>query len=155
MGNSSPADFVVSAYAALAKSNSVLMGRKITSADRENMDQIIRRGRDLFTQLNLCASRSTLAGSRAVGVARGSVGPSPATSPKPGTIVVGGAPASETALQAATTEQAKSAAVKRSVQSVHNTHHPNVHIGAHFQLFIHEYSLTKSVVTIEGKHRHK
>lgn len=155
MGNSSPVDFVVSAYAALAKSNSVLMGRKITSNDRENMVQIIRRGRYMFTQLNLCASRSTLAGSRAGSVARGSVGPAPAPSPEPGTIVVGGAPAPEMALQSATTEQAKSAAVKRSVQFVNDTHRPNVHMGAHFQLFLREYGLTKSVGTMEGEHRHK
>lgn len=155
IGYSNPVDFVVSAYAALAKSNSVLMGRKITNADRDNMDEIIRRGRDMFTQLNLCASKSALVGSRAGSVVRGSVAPAPSPTPDPGTIVVGGASASGTALQAASTEQSKTAAVKRSAQFVSDTLRPNVHMGVHYPLSAHEYALPKNVNTLEGENLHR
>jgi hypothetical protein len=38
-------DFIVKAFASLAKSNSVLMGLKISDNDRANMDDIIRQTR--------------------------------------------------------------------------------------------------------------
>jgi hypothetical protein len=53
-----PVEFVVSCYAALAKSSSILMGYHISIADRQNMDNIVREGRRRFQELCKAASKS-------------------------------------------------------------------------------------------------
>lgn len=64
--DASPVDIVVSTTAAIAKSNSVLMGRRISDADRKDIRIVIRRARSMFNQLNIYASQSV--GSRAASV---------------------------------------------------------------------------------------
>ena len=41
-------DFIAESYAILAKSNSVLMGSKVSSEDRLNLNDIVRRVRDRY-----------------------------------------------------------------------------------------------------------
>ena len=53
-----PVTMVVSTCAAIAKSNSILMGRKISKSDRENLEGIVRNARSRLNQLNVCASKS-------------------------------------------------------------------------------------------------
>jgi hypothetical protein len=58
-------DFIVKAFASLAKSNSVLMGLKISAKDRANMDDIIRQTRIRYQQLCSFTSQSIVDNPRA------------------------------------------------------------------------------------------
>jgi hypothetical protein len=51
-------DLIVKAFASLAKSNSVLMGLKISTEDRANMGDIIRHTRIRYQQLCSFTSQS-------------------------------------------------------------------------------------------------
>lgn len=129
--DASPVDVVVSTTAAIAKSNSVLMGRKMSDVDRKNMGAIIRRARTMFNQLNIYASQSV--GSRAASVAS----------------IQG-----ETAQTAALDDRDDSTA-KRARQYIADTMRPNAHIGIHYPEIAHEYGLPKNVDSLEGEAFHK
>lgn len=137
-----PVDVVVGAYAALAKSNSVLMGRKISSVDRQNMEEIIRSSREKFRQLHMCASEAVMVGSRA-----GSRIPAS----RAGTAAPG-EPQEPAAQGQSTTVTTIS---KKAAQFIGDTLRPNVHIGIHYPRFTEEYGNPKNVNTMEGENYHR
>ncbi|KAI1747760.1 hypothetical protein F4782DRAFT_535125 [Xylaria castorea] len=70
-----PVDLIVETCAAIAKSNTVLMGRKVSKDDHDNMEAIIYRARFTFNQLCMFAAVSVR--NSAPGSAAGSISGTP------------------------------------------------------------------------------
>ncbi|KAI1485633.1 hypothetical protein F5X96DRAFT_674446 [Biscogniauxia mediterranea] len=131
-----PVDLVVETCAAIAKSNTVLMGRKVSSTDRENMAAIIHRARFLFNQL--CMFAAVGAGSVAGSIA-GSVVGTPSRTGRGDPVV--------------DTEEAAESG--RSLQYMNDTLRPNIHIGIHYPAFAEEYALPVNCNTLTGENLHR
>ncbi|TRX98548.1 hypothetical protein FHL15_000622 [Xylaria flabelliformis] len=122
-----PVDLVVETCAAIAKSNTVLMGRKVSKVDRDNMASIIYRARFMFNQLSMFAAASV--GDSAPESIAGSV----VGTPVPEDIAESG----------------------RSLQYMNDTLRPNVHVGIHYPAFAEEYALPVNCNTLTGENLHR
>ena len=138
-----PVGFIVSSYAAFAKSTSLLVSDHIDiRADRDNLDAIVTTGREAFQQLCRDAAGGMESNSR-----RGSIvgNRSRSATPAPGTM---GPP---TALQMA----APSAHNKGAAQYRSDVKRPNVHTGLHYARSMDEYGLPGNVGTLIGEDKHR
>ncbi|RYC58953.1 hypothetical protein CHU98_g7247 [Xylaria longipes] len=138
-------DLVVTAFTKIVKSNVVLMGREISTEQRDNMAKIIQTARYAFNQLAMIAAASvgrSQAGSRVGTPARGvSATPGPAG---PSTGVLGGE-------SGVVVEAGRGLAS----QFTNDTLRPNVHIGMHYPIIANEYSLPVNVNTFTGENLHR
>lgn len=136
----SAVDMVVKTCAAIAKSNSVLMSWSVSSADRENTQEIVYEARKMFNQLSMVAAAS-MAGSKGPTPAQ-SRAASPAVSERPlDTIVVGHREVTGTSSGA--------------VQFLNNTLRPNIHVGVHWKAFAEEYGLPVNLNVLTGEDLHR
>lgn len=143
-----PVDFVVMTTAAIAKSNSVLMGRSLSAHDRENLDAIVRRARTMFNQLNIFTSHSVIAASRGGSVVEGG---SRAASIVEGELVMDEITVGARQAVAKKDEDLS----KRAKQYLSDTVRPNAHIAIHYPIINEEYGLVKNVDTLEGESFHR
>jgi hypothetical protein len=130
--NLSPVDYVVSTCAAIAKSNSVLMGRTLTADDRANMPQIIHNARRMFNQVCIWAAGSGGGASR-----QGSVAGSVAQSVV-GSVIEEDIPVTRAGLQ-----------------FMNDTLRPNIHVALHYPAFAEEYGLPSNCNTLTGENLHR
>jgi len=150
-----PVNLIVATCAAIAKSNSVLMGRKISYTDRQNMDQIIRKARLMFSQLCNFASRSILANPRSrVGSRGGSQVPSVEAS-RSGSILLGQMEDVQQENNIITGLEKEQGKATRAAQYLNDTMRPNIHIGVHYPQFAEEYALPKNLNVLSGEDFHR
>lgn len=159
-------DFIVKAFAKLAKSNSVLMGLKVAPSDRQNMMTIIREARQHYQQLCLCASRAITANPRAYnqfGSRQPSIVPqSRMQSIEPGLMLPPPLPVAPQPITAdrpiqsteETGEQGHQGGPKRAGQYMHDMMRPNVHMGIHYPVIAEEYGLPVNNNTLPGERLH-
>jgi hypothetical protein len=153
--NGDPVNLIVATCAAIAKSNSVLMGRKISYTDRQNMDQIIRKARLMFSQLCNFASRSILANPRSrVGSRAGSQVASVAAS-RSGSILLGQMEEVQQENNIITGLEKEQGKATRAAQYLNDTMRPNIHIGVHYPQFAEEYALPKNLNVLSGEDFHR
>jgi len=148
-------NYVVRAFAALAKSNSVLMGSRISAEDRQNMREIITRARAMYQQLcvwaipkgNHPARRDSDSAVSAVSTCDSSV-------------------ASEVGSALGDTQEQDTMprykSKRRGKQTGEDLSHwatdavrPNVHLGIHYPDFAEEYALPSNVHTLVGEDLHR
>lgn len=161
-------NFIVHAFAKLAKSNSILVGLKIKPEDRENMLGIILEARHTYQQLCMCASSSITANPRAYSQF-GSRQPSrqPSGQPSrqssaqpfagPSTMLPPPRPPVDTPIESVEDpgDEGQQATPKRAVQYVHDMVRPNIHLGIHYPMIAEEYSLPANVNTLLGENQHR
>ncbi|KAI1753016.1 hypothetical protein F4782DRAFT_95579 [Xylaria castorea] len=143
-------DYIVAAYAKLAKSNSVLMGLKISAEDRAQIGTYVRNTRETYQQLCLFTSQSIIdnpraysrAGTRGLSVVRGraeSVVVAPGAMPPPpipsGTQA---AEQSDTPMVSVEGQDPEVARPKRATEYISSMTRPNVHMGIHYPLMAEE-----------------
>ncbi|KAI1207273.1 uncharacterized protein F4807DRAFT_435103 [Annulohypoxylon truncatum] len=133
-----PVDLIIATCVAIAKSNTVLVGSKASKSDRDNMTHVVKKARELFTQLCICVWAS--AGSRANSLA--STRGTPAVN-KVADIVD-------------QFENRPGEADKgRSNQYVNDTSRPNIHIAVHYDALAEEYGVTVNCNTLIGEDLHR
>jgi len=158
-------DYIVSSFACLAKSNSVLMGLKMTAEDRLALDDIVRRTRVRYQQLCSFAARSIVAnpraysklGSRAASVVSRGAGIIPAHM---GDVEMANAVVTADAMMSSVEAadddiSAQVSAPKRAAQYIHDMRRPNVHLGVHYKTIAEEYALPVNVNTLLGEAQHR
>ena len=133
-----PVDVVVGAYAALAKSNSVLMGRKLSELDRHDMDQIIRSAREKFRVLCVCAATAS---SRAGSTAREPLG-------------LGEGGESSQVASGETRPAVVPFISKAGMELISDTLRPNFHIASHYPRIAKMYAIPKNLNTLAGESYH-
>ncbi|KAI1131426.1 hypothetical protein F5Y10DRAFT_262185 [Nemania abortiva] len=133
-------DLVIGAFTKIIKSNVTLMGREVSTEQRDNMARIIQAARYAFNQLAMIAAAS---GGRSQAASR--IGtPARAASATPGPSgVVGG--------DSGTVEAKRSLAS----QFANDTLRPNIHIGMHYPIIANEYGLPVNVNTFTGENLHR
>lgn len=134
-----PVDMIVKTCALIAKSNSLLMGYRISSEDRENMPAVITQARKQFNQLSMAASASV---SKAPSVAGSRAGSPSAHRMGGDTIVhgIGGAQREDTV---------------KGEQFLNDTLRPNIHAAVHYPMFAEEYALPVNCNTLVGENEHR
>ncbi|KAI1097192.1 hypothetical protein F4804DRAFT_352027 [Jackrogersella minutella] len=176
-------DFVVYAFATLAKSNSVLMGGKISADDRKNLNSIVRATREVYQKLCQFTSQSIVDNPRAYsrfgshanlpqrgrGRGRGSgrgrgkevAVPPPATfamapPPVPGPSMAPPPPpvAMDTPITSIE-DPSTDGPPKRATQYLHDQTRPNVHVGIHYPMIAEEYALPANVNVLLGENQHR
>lgn len=155
-------DYVVSSFACLAKSNSVLMGLKMSADDRLALDDIVRATRVRYQQLCGFAAQSIVDnprayskfGSRAASI----VSHAPSVAPTGDIEMADAAVATEDVLlsvEADADAPAQQSAPKRAAQYIHDMRRPNVHLGIHFKALAEEYGMPANVNTLLGEDQHR
>jgi hypothetical protein len=170
--------YIVSCFAAVAKSNIVLMASYVTVEDRNNTQNIIMKGRTSFQSLCGNASRSivqnphsrapTPQGSRPVAGPVAGTGfrpgsracsrtPSPAAaaavgSHVPGTLHVSTAPVAKAGPKMTTAEDEKKT---RAIQYSKDAKKPNVHMGLHYSHVSEEYGVPANINVLIGEDKHR
>ena len=127
-------NLVVSSYAKLAKSNSVLRGLEVSREDREHMLEIILSSRLAYQQLCQIASQSIIANPRTWTV----LGRQPSVVSRQGSATPQGQIMESS-------EGPQSEAPKRASQYIHDMMRPNVHMGIHYPAIAEEYGLPLNV----------
>jgi hypothetical protein len=143
-------DLIVKAFASLAKSNSVLMGLKISAEDRANMGDIIRQTRIRYQQLCSFTSQSIVDNPRAYN-RFGTHQPSIFRVPQGQDVQpeAGGGVA-----MPSVEEPSQQEVPKRATQYSHDMTRPNVHVGIHYPMITEEYSLSANTDSLgEDMHR--
>lgn len=130
-----PVRLVIETCTAVAKSNTVLMGSEASTTNRANMKVIVKRARQLFNRLCICAAISL--GSRPASIA-------PGQSPGPGGVAVEPTGEDDTAGGSA-----------RSARYLNDTLRPNIHIAVHYPDFAEEYGSTVNVNVLTGEDLHR
>jgi hypothetical protein len=161
-------EFIVRSFARLAKSNSVLMGLKVSADDRMNLGEIVRAARLAYQQLCQFTSQSIIANPRAYsrfpsrvptagsggGRRSESAQPDPHAMPPPPPRFRPGAATADTPI-VSVEGQGIIATPKRAAQFIHDMTRPNVHLGIHYPLVAHEYGLPVNVNTLLGENQHR
>jgi hypothetical protein len=145
-------NFIVKAFASLAKSNSVLMGLKISANDRASIDDIIRQTRIQFQRLCAFTSQSIADNPRAYNRF------GPCQPP-----VIRTVPQGQESIPLETGDVAMSSIEepsqqgppKRATQYIHDMTRPNVHVGVHYPMIADEYSLPANINTLLGENQHR
>jgi len=137
-------DFIVKAFASLAKSNSVLMGLKISAKDRTNIGDIIRQTRIRYQQLCSFTSQSIVDNPRAYN-RFGTRQPSIFRVPQ----------GQEGVATPSVEEPSQQEAPKRATQYFHDMTRPNVHVGVHYPMITEEYSLPANIDSLLGENTHR
>jgi hypothetical protein len=144
-------NFIVKAFASLAKSNSVLMGLKISAKDRANMSDIIRQTRVRYQQLCSFTSHSIVDNPRAYnrfGTRQPTIFPVPQGQK-------GVPPEGRDIAMPSVEEPSQQEAPKRAIQYTHDMTRPNVHLGVHYPMIAEEYSSPANVNTLLGENLHR
>ncbi|KAI1104417.1 hypothetical protein F4804DRAFT_332300 [Jackrogersella minutella] len=163
-------DHIVRAYAALAKSNSVLMGPRISADDRKNLTSIVVRAREAFQQLVLFAKftpdkekhRSSRESSTRMRQHHDMQGPESERTVDSHLSEV---------LRRETTDSDTDNIPKRGSKTTKRRNlprlekekgstltdafRPNVHIGVHYEYIVEEYGLAANVHTLVGEDKHR
>jgi hypothetical protein len=135
-----PVDLLVETTAAIAKSTTLLMGRKMSGEDRQGMYDIIYRARVLFNQLCIFAANTSLARSTAPSQAGSRAGS------RAGSVVLQGAES---------VAEAGDDGVCSNLQYINDTLRPNIHVGIHYPAFAEEYALPVNCNTLTGENLHR
>lgn len=125
-------DTIVEIYGLIAKSNSVLVWRKISSKNRQHFESIVRKGR-VGLQMLLEAAAVSVEQTRRI-----------ASSPAPNRIA-GRSPA-----PMAQPEDNKKAKEFRMIKK-----HPNIHIGLHYREQMQEYAVPNNCNVLAGEDKHR
>jgi hypothetical protein len=149
--------YVVRAFAALAKSNSVLMGSRISAEDRQNMREIITRARAMYQQLCVWAIPKGKDKNRR---ARRDSDSAATTCGSSVLSEVGSALHDLHDQEQDTMPRYKSK--RRGKQTGEDLSHwaadavrPNVHLGIHYPDFAEEYALPSNIHTLVGEDLHR
>jgi hypothetical protein len=142
-------NYIVIAFARLAKSNSILMGHKLSNEDRDNMLGIILDSRQRYQQLCQFASKSVFDNPRAWSLVNT---PAPPLSVPP--LSDREMPPPDVPLRSIETTQVIQPP-KRATQYLHDMMRPNIHIGVHYPTIAEEYSLPVNTNTLIGENYHR
>jgi hypothetical protein len=142
-------NYIVIAFARLAKSNSLLMGHKLSNEDRDNMLSMILDSRQRYQQLCQFASRSVFDNPRAWSLVKT---PAPQLSVPP--LSNREMPPPDVPLRSVETTQVIQPP-KRATQYLHDMMRPNIHMGVHYPLIAEEYSLPVNTNTLIGENYHR
>jgi hypothetical protein len=159
-------DYVVSSFACLAKSNSVLMGLKVSTEDRLALDDIARETRVRYQALCGFAAESIVEnprayskfGSRAAPIASRAPSVIPAGDVEMADAVVAAeavAAAVVPTVEADDDDPVQQSAPRRAAQYIHDMRRPNVHLGVHYKMLAEEYALSANVNTLLGEDQHR
>lgn len=162
-----PVALVVSAFAALAKSNSVLMGSNISKDDRHNLKSIIFTTREKFNLLNIIASQAAMLPTKAnyradtqAATAEPEAGREEAQEATGDrldpaeTVGQHAADALADALANALTEtdpRVSKQKTKKAAALLGDTMRPNIHATIHYAMFAEEYTTLKNVWLCRSK----
>lgn len=162
--DTSPVSYIVSCFATIAKSNSLLTAPRITKADRLNFKAIIAQSRHCYQSLchdssvsvmtNPRSRASVVAGSRA-GSRRGSRSGTPAVPSRQQAtlestpLVAPIAPMNLVLMSKEATEGT------RAVQFQNDSKKPNVHIGLHYEDTMEEYGVPANAIVLIGEDKHR
>lgn len=137
-----PVNFVVTAMTAMARSSTVLMSNTASKDDYDNIEEVIREGRDAFNRLcHVATMGSSRAGSRAGSVAsraQSVVDVEATQQPAPGPSV-----------------EATQAEKETAFMYMKDTMRPNIHIGMHYHDFAAEYAMMVNCNTLTGEDLHR
>ena len=142
-----PVDYIVSQFAAAARSNSVLMSTRVSVEDREDMTAIVHGYRAHLQQLLAALAQSMSADrrrtrSRSVSLASRSRAGSVAASLAPSEMSVD--------VPAQPTEQSKKAEAYES-----HMKKPNMHVAIHYPALADEYGLPVNINVLVGEDKHR
>ncbi|RYC61611.1 hypothetical protein CHU98_g4607 [Xylaria longipes] len=142
-----PVNVVITAFVHMAKSATVLMGYSASKEDYDNLEVIIRQGRESFNLLCYIASVSAAsrAGSRAQSRAGSTIPqPQPQLQSQQG-LDLGGVAAGEEG----------DLAVGMKLMHMNDTQRPNMHIAIHYHDFAAEYAKMVNCNTLTGEDLHR
>ncbi|KAI2473598.1 hypothetical protein F4781DRAFT_379564 [Annulohypoxylon bovei var. microspora] len=124
-----PIEVIIKAFESIIKNATVLMGYNAPKEDYDNLEAIVRRGREAFNMLCYCAAVSA---------------PSRSNS-RAGSILNnhGAGPATNLPTEIA------------DLQYMHNTQRPNMHIAVHFHDIANEYAMMVNCNTLTGEDWHR
>lgn len=143
---SDPLAYIVSSFAAVAKSNSVLMGSEISELDRVNFDSIVIEGRKRYQELSKCAANYIKKVRHEGGMA---------------TPAIPGSPSSSTSqflkptISRSKVEEESKQLKQRQNQHMNNLNRPNIHIGLHYGQLMEEYGLPSMCNVLIGEDKHR
>ena len=135
--------FVVSCYAAFAKSNSILMGNYITQEDRARMEDTIKLGRTQFQALCMAASKSIR------------LNPRRHATPRSGSATPFFGRSSQAPLLSVADDNDKETLKKQESQYAMDSKRPNVHVGVHYKEMMEEYGVPSNVNVLIGEDKHR
>ena len=142
-------EYIVTAFAKLAKSNSVLMGSAVSRNDRRQIMTIVMEPRRMYQQLCICAARSIATNPRvygSFGSRQASTRPEFASA-GPSDVLLPSREVDE--------DDGQQEEPKRSSQLSRDMVRPNIHVGVHFAMIAEEYGLTLNVNVLSGEDRHR
>jgi hypothetical protein len=140
-----PTGFIVGSYAAVAKSNSLLMGTSISATDRADFNAIVLQGRQRYQDLCKCASRYVKKVREEQGLA------TPVMGSRAGTPVGFAKPTKSRTNMAEESQELK----EKQQQHLNNTHRPNVHVGLHYTEMMDQYGLPSLCNVLIGEDKHR
>jgi transposase-like protein len=137
----------VSSYAAVAKSNSLLIGTRISPEDKQEFNNLVLERRDRYQQLCNCASKFVKKVREDQGLATPAAG-SRATTP---VVASFKKPTKSRTNLAEESQQLKD----KQQQHLNNTHRPNIHIGLHYSEMMDQYGLPSLYNVLIGEDKHR
>ena len=140
-----PVDYVVTQFAAAARSNSVLMSTVVSPDDRENMTLIVHGYRSQLQQLLAALAQSMAADRRRSRSRSVSVGSSAAS-----VDIIAPSLAPSRTTQLNRNEQSKKAEAYES-----HMKKPNMHIAVHYPALAEEYGLPVNMNVLVGEDKHR
>ena len=141
-----PLKYIIGLFAAIAKSNSVLMGAEISSDNRENLNEIVYNARLRYQELCKYAASYYRKIRQDGGIE------TPVASPASSRAT---SPIFKKPLKSRSKVEEESQLLKEKVsEHLRNTKRPNIHVGLHYEQMMREYALPSMCNVLIGEDKH-